>query len=459
MPSSAVTLIKALEGTSSRLEKERLIRESFERGEREFFAAARVCLDPTVSYGVNKVPLIEGDYETGTLSFTDAVKLAERLRKRELTGHAARDAMREAAERSDTDEWNYFYRRIILKDFKAGFDHSTINRVLDALGTPEAKEYRVPVFSCQLAKSGDEHPKKLTGRKFLDVKLDGVRLLTVVDIETKTVSQYTRNGNENNNFPHLREQFERLIPHLPVSVVFDGEVVGRTFQELMAQLNRGTNVKTDDHKLALFDIVPLADFKTGKCAITQRKRHENLVSLLPLLQELEINAISVLPKKEVDLSTPEGKKAMEDFRAEVMEAAAAAGDRSIFEGFMIKDPEAPYVCKKGTNWLKWKPFIAVDLTVIGLEQGKENGKYSHTLGALVCEGVDEGRFIKTNVATGMTDEDRDHFWKNPQDIVGYIVEVHADALTQNENEVGTANYSLRFPSYNGKRGLAPGDKI
>lgn len=457
--STAVNLIKALEANSSRLEKERLIRESFERGDREFFAAARTCLDPTVSYGMKKIAFIEGEYEPGDLSFVDFMKFAERLRKRELTGGRAIEAMHDAAGRSDTDEWNFFYRRILLKDFKAGFDHATINRVLDAIGTPEAKQYRIPVFQCQLAKSGDEHPKKMAGAKFLDVKLNGVRLLTVVDVETKTVTQYTRNGNENSNFPHLREQFERLIPHLPVSVVFDGEVVGQTFQELMSQLNRNTNVATEAHKLALFDIVPLSDFKTGKCAVTQRKRHENLVAFLPLLQELGIDAITVLPKVEVDLSTPEGKQRMDEFRKEVMEAARAAGDKNVIEGFMIKDTEAPYVCKKGTHWLKWKPWIAVDLTVVGLEPGEPEGKYADTLGALVCEGVDEGRFIRSNVSTGMSDEQRDYFWANPHEIVGYIVEVHADELTQNEKEKGTNNYSLRFPSFNAVRGLSPGDKI
>jgi ATP-dependent DNA ligase len=73
--------------------------------------------------------------------------------------------------------------------------------------------------------------------------------------------------------------------------------------------------------------------------------------------------------------------------------------------------------------------------------------------------VDEGRFIRAKVSTGMSDEERKHFWAHPEDIVGYIIEVHADALTQNEKEVGSNNYSLRFPSFNGKRGLAPGDKI
>lgn len=456
--SAAVSLIKSLEATSSRLEKERLIKESFERGEREFFSAARVCLDPTVTYGMKKVTLIE-EPGTGDLTFADFIKFSERLRKRELTGNAAIAAMHDASDRADTDEWNYFYRRILLKDFKAGFDLSTVNRVLDAIGTPEAKQYRVPVFQCQLAKSGDEHPKKMVGPKFLDVKLNGVRLLTVVDVDSKTVTQFTRNGNENKNFPHLREEFEKLIPHLPVSVVFDGEVVGRTFQELMSQLNRGKDVKTEDHKLALFDIVPLSDFVTGKCVISQRKRHQQLVDILPLLQDLSITSISILPKIEVNLSNPEGKKRMDDFRDEVMQAARAAGDANVFEGFMIKDPEAPYVSKKGTNWLKWKPWIAVDLTVVGMERGDVNGKYHHTLGALVCEGVDEGRFIRTNVATGLSDEQRNYFWEHPEEIVGWIIEVHADELTQNETDRGTNNYSLRFPSFNAKRGLAPGDKI
>jgi ATP-dependent DNA ligase len=280
-----------------------------------------------------------------------------------------------------------------------------------------------------------------------------------LDIETKTVTQYTRNGNENTNFPHLREQFARLLPLLPVSVVFDGEVVGKTFQELMSQLNRGSNAATEDHKLALFDVIPLSDFRIGNSPIVQKKRHDNLVSMIPQMQDLGMSSISVLPKVLVNLSTPEGKKAMDDFRDEVLEAARNAGDENVFEGFMIKDPNAPYVCKKGTHWLKWKPWIAVDLTVVGMEPGDQNGKYAHTLGALVCEGIDEGRHIKTNVATGMTDDQRDYFWKNPHEIIGWIIEVHADELTQNEKEKGTNNYSLRFPSFQGKRGLSSGDKI
>lgn len=456
---AAVKLIQALEATSSRNEKEALLAESFLRGDREFFAAAQVCLDPIVTFGIKKVTVVDGEEDDGSLGFVDFMKFAERLRKRELTGNAAISAMHEACNRSNTVVWNTFYRRILLKDFKAGFDHSTINRVLDKIGTPEAMQFRVPVFSCQLAKNGDEHQNKMVGKKFLDVKLNGVRLLTVVDVDSKTVTQYTRNGNENTNFPHLREQFESLLGHLPFSVVFDGEVCGRTFQELMSQLNRGTDINTTHHKLSLFDMIPLADFKKGKCAITQRKRHETLCGLIPIFQEEKMISVSVLPKIEVDLDTDEGRARMKQFQQEVLDAAKAAGDENVFEGFMIKDVDAPYVSKKGTNWLKWKPWISVDLEVIGVEAGDPEGKYAHTLGALVCRGVDEGKLIETNVSSGISDKQRDEWWNDPSLIVGYIVELHADEITQNKDAKGTDVFSLRFPAFNAVRGLKPGDKI
>lgn len=456
---TAVSLIRSLEETASRNEKEKLLRDAFESGHREFFAAARICLDPIVTYGIKKVTLVEDDYPDGDLSFVDFMKFAERLRKRELTGNAAIEAMRAASDRTPSDVWNTFYRRILLKDFKAGFDHSTVNRVLKAIGTPEAKQYMVPVFSCQLAKSGDEHPKKMVGPKFLDVKFNGVRLLTVVDKQSRTVTQYTRNGNVNANFPHIREEFERIIDELPISLVFDGEVIGQTFQELMSQLSRKSDAKTDEHKLVLFDVVPLDAFLDGKCSLSQRKRHETLVGFAGLFQAHKMISVSVLPKVEVNLSTPEGKARMEEFQHETMEAAKAAGATNVIEGYMIKCPDAPYVCKKGTNWLKWKPWIAVDLVVVGMEIGDPEGKFGNTLGALVCEGVDEGRHIRTNVSTGMTEEQRDYFWNNPSEIVGYIIEVHSDELTQDKHQKGTNNYSLRFPSFAGVRGLAAGDKI
>jgi DNA ligase-1 len=95
----------------------------------------------------------------------------------------------------------------------------------------------------------------------------------------------------------------------------------------------------------------------------------------------------------------------------------------------------------------------VSLEVIGVEEG--TGKNVGKLGAFIVEGTDDGKTIKTNVGSGLTDNMRECFWEAQADLLGKIVEVRADAVTQNQD--GT--YSLRFPRFKSFRGFAPGEKI
>jgi DNA ligase-1 len=118
---------------------------------------------------------------------------------------------------------------------------------------------------------------------------------------------------------------------------------------------------------------------------------------------------------------------------------------------MIKDTDAPYECKRSHSWLKAKPFIEVSLKVISTEEG--TGRNVGKMGALVCEGLDDGKMIQVNVGSGFTDQQRDDFWNCRAD--GHIVEVRADAVTQNQD--GT--YSLRFPRFKTFRGFGVGEKL
>ena len=77
------------------------------------------------------------------------------------------------------------------------------------------------------------------------------------------------------------------------------------------------------------------------------------------------------------------------------------------------------------------------------------------MGAFVCSGVDDGKEIIVNVGSGFSDDNRTEFWNNRDSIIGQIVEVRADAVTQNQD--GT--YSLRFPRFLQFRGFAVGEKI
>ena len=103
--------------------------------------------------------------------------------------------------------------------------------------------------------------------------------------------------------------------------------------------------------------------------------------------------------------------------------------------------------------MKWKPVITVDLNIVGVEEG--TGRNAGRLGAFICEGVDDNRNIRVNVGSGLTDDDRISYWNNADHLIGDVVEVAADAVTQNQD--GT--YSLRFPRFVRFRGFEPGEKL
>ena len=103
--------------------------------------------------------------------------------------------------------------------------------------------------------------------------------------------------------------------------------------------------------------------------------------------------------------------------------------------------------------MKWKPTISVDLNIVGFEEG--TGRNEGRLGALICEGDDDGRRIRVNVGSGFSDSDRDQYWSRRDILLDHFVEVQADAVTQNQD--GT--YSLRFPRFLRFRDFEAGEKV
>jgi DNA ligase 1 len=447
-----VSTLSALSATTKKNEKEQILIEAYVNGERNLFEGFKMAYDPLTTFGVAKVALIaEEDDDPGTLTFDDFKALAADLSSRRLTGHAARDAILDAASVSHVATWNQFYRRILLKDMGVGVETSTINKVLAYLSTnyPESEQYLIPVFGCMLAHDGTKHEKKIAGRKLLDIKIDGVRLISILDKDAGTVTQFTRNGKINDNFKDIQAALMGVLDRLKESIVLDGEVVSNSFQELMTQINR-KDADTSTSRYALFDMIPLKDFQRGESRLTQTERHTLLCGLeyQGILQRATGRVVYIVPKVPVDLSTEDGKLAFKRFNREALEAG--------YEGVMVKDPDAPYIGKRSTAWLKIKPVIEVSLEVVDAEIGDPDGKFSQTLGALVCRGEDDGKMIEVKVGSGLTDEQRDEIWSDPSKVIGMIVEVSADAITKaSDSEV----YSLRFPRFKGWRGTEKGEKI
>ena len=67
-----------------------------------------------------------------------------------------RDVIQDLCDRSNMEQWNDWYRRILIKDLRCGVTHKTINK---------HSEMKVPVFECMLADDSKKHEKKMTGEK------------------------------------------------------------------------------------------------------------------------------------------------------------------------------------------------------------------------------------------------------------------------------------------------------
>lgn len=431
-------VIQELEGNDSRLVKEAVIKVAAVQGNDEFFAGCRLALDSMITFGLKQIPEKQ-DADGAGLPWDTFNDIVERLVDRTLTGNAARDTVAEMMAEATQVEWNSWYRRILIKDLRCGVSEKTVNKVVEKINA----DYIVPTFACQLAHDSANHEGKLAGEKLVEVKLDGVRVITVVWPDGR-VLQFSRNGKELVNFPVIKEQIAQTAGHYSVPMVFDGEVMSSSFQDLMRQVHRKSDVKSDDAVLHLFDILPLEDFEAGRHETPQLLRSQTLVGWYNTNRQ-HLHNIEILNHELIDLDTEDGQAR---FRA--INARAIAGG---YEGIMIKDPDAVYECKRSVAWLKLKPFIEVSLDVVDFEEG--TGRNVGRLGAIICEGIDDGCRIRVNVGSGFSDANRVDYWMDRSAIKGHVAEIRADAITKNQD--GT--YSLRFPRFLRFRGFAPAEKM
>jgi DNA ligase-1 len=438
--------VRDLESSDSRLHKERVIEKALmasqlgSAGAQSFLFNCYLAYNPFYVYNVKQV--IETENLTNCPNpWPTFWALCEDLRTRGVTGHAARDRIEEVSELFDSEQWNGLCRRVLIKDLRCGISEKTLNKILGKTS------WKIPTFTCQLAQDSTDRPAKMKGIKRLEVKLDGVRVLAVV--QGASVTLYSRNGKVFENFPQIAETIldnRRAFQYgrgTGGQFVLDGEIVGESFQALMKQAQRKTNAKTKDMVYHIFDIIPLDALKEGHCNIQQHKRIEWIESARSVLDTTD--CLRIMPGMNVDLDTAEGHDVMQRF--------AQASVEQGYEGIMIKNLDAPYECKRSDFWMKWKPTITVDLNIVGFEEG--TGRNAGRLGAIICEGKDNKRNIRVNVGTGLSDDNRDEYWTARSQLLGQVIEVEADAVTQNQD----GSYSLRFPRFVRFRGFEPGEKL
>ena len=422
-------IIVELESDNSRLFKEGVIESHLNN--KVLQEGLVMCLDPLVTFGVKQVPQSEKDGKG--LSWADFKKAANLLIDREKTGHAARDLIIDLIDSSKKDQWNNWYRRILIKDLRCGVSEKTVNNVAKKMDL----DFKVPVFSCMLAHDGAKHPKKIKGDCLVEYKYDGVRVLAIVKNGRATL--YSRNGKIFNNFPHIENALSKSEYN---NFVFDGEVMSDDFQALMKQVYRKSGAKTDDAYLALFDLLPLKEFNNGKSKLNSIERKEELNKLSKTFD----NVIKLVDYEIINFDNEDGQNKFSAMNKEALDKG--------FEGLMIKPNDNYYECKRSHAWLKIKPFIEVTLKVVDIQEG--SGKHAGKLGAFQVEGEDDGKFFSLSVGSGLTDDDREKFWSAKDRLIGRMVEIRADAITQS---IEGEHFSLRFPRFKNFRGFKEDEKI
>jgi len=107
------------------------------------------------------------------------------------------------------------------------------------------------------------------------------------------------------------------------------------------------------------------------------------------------------------------------------------------EGLML-NRDSKYYRKRHNGILKVKQFYTVDLIITAVEAG--SGRLAGKLGAFVVDYKGN----KLNVGSGMTDEQRDDFWRIRDELTGRVIEVK---YKEESSDKKTGQHSLQFPIF------------
>lgn len=449
---TALQYVTKIASTTKRKEKEEYLKEALNDPEGvvlfKYFLAA---LNPYKMYNVKNYNTFDqetidnfgNDWEGWNQQVWEEefFDLLDKLHSGEISGSAARESIESFRIACRPKEWNILYAPILGKDYRCGIGIRSINKILKETPVPHAAQYIIPKFECQLAHTSDKLPPHFLA----DYKLDGARFLVMVDKDEQKVLCYSRGGELKEQYIHIIKEFLAVSKTLQYSYVFDGELISTKFTDVMKTFNRKydmNNIDMEDPnwkkalnetKMMVFDIIPLKDFQNGYCSIPLIDRDRILQEVFDQTQLRTCPFIEKVDKIEFVL--PKDETSFQEFKRIAVERG--------YEGIMIKDINGHYECDRSTSWIKYKPFITLDLKITSLKEG--TGKYVGKLGAIECQGFDDDNQVDINVevGSGLSDKLRNEMWKNQEQYIGMIAEIKADSVSVNEK----GEHSLRFPRF------------
>lgn len=310
------------------------------------------------------------------------------------------------------------YIQLLSKKVRLGIAAKTINKIIPNL---------IPEWEVQQAYTVEKYPLKEGTEFWLTQKLNGARA-TLYEGQL-----LARSGMPYKGLEHITDALSWLRV---AGFVADGELTlkdkgdlsdNEAFRVSTGILN-SDNVNKTVICYTIFDMIPVKDFDALKPQVTYKYRRDILNQFAERIADTD-GAVKVLPV--LYHGTDQSK--IEELLEQMV--------REDKEGLMI-NTDAPYRRTRHKGILKVKRFYTMDLPISRCEEG--TGRLSGTLGAFVLKYKEN----EVKVGSGFTDEQREQFWNNRDDMEGLLCEVKYKEISQDK---GTGLESLQFPVFVGIR--------
>ena len=382
------------------------------------------ALNPLITYNISKKSLdklMSGNNADGQklIFFNDIFECCEYLsRLRSMDDATLRQIKTLLDMKYPEQEEKELYMQLLSKTVRLGITGKTINKIIPNL---------IPEWEVQQAYPVDKYPLKVGTEFWLTQKLNGARA-TLYEGQL-----LARSGMPYKGLEHITDALSWLRV---AGFVADGELTLRdkgslsdneAFRVATGVLNSDSVNKTVIC-YTIFDMIPVKDFDALKPQVTYKYRRDILNQFAERIADTD-GAVKVLPV--LYHGTDQSK--IEELLEQMV--------REDKEGLMI-NTDAPYRRTRHKGILKVKRFYTMDLPISRCEEG--TGRLSGTLGAFVLKYKEN----EVKVGSGFTDEQREQFWNNRDDMEGLLCEVKYKEISQDK---GTGLESLQFPVFVGIR--------
>lgn len=413
-------LVEHLNMTNSQKDKLRVLHDELNPNTARLI---RYVYSPYITFGVTSKSVVKSTvkHETsGSASSLDLFELLDQLSTRTLSGNTALEHINKLIQ--DHPSYKDLILNIIDKDLKIRLGATLFNKVFDVCGYE-----LIPSFSVALCNKYDEKLVDDYSEWYASRKLDGCRCIVIKD--GTNVKAYSRQGKEFETLSVLLDDI-RTIPM--DKVVFDGEICivdeqgNEDFQTIMKYIKR-KNYTIPHPMYKVFDMMTCDDFN---CGFSLTKFSIRYLQLSTLMNGLKLQHVSLVKQERL--------KNKEDLAQKMLRA-----DEQGWEGLVIRR-DVGYEGLRTKNMLKVKNFYDDEYEVIGVETGTmrvlSDGVMTDT--DVMTNVIINHKGYQVSVGSGFTIEQRQHYFKHPEDIIGKMITVKYFEETKNQHD----GISLRFPT-------------